>query len=68
MSRQTLPIRSALPIQDVKIHTYNKARQHRLNIEVDLQLIGCDPATPPLPVHLYYLGRYWSTKIDDISL
>ncbi len=26
MSRQLLPIRSALPIQDVKIHTYNKAQ------------------------------------------
>ncbi len=28
MSRQILPIRSALPIQDVKIHTYNKAQQY----------------------------------------
>jgi hypothetical protein len=28
MSRQILPIWSALPIQDVKIHTYNKAQQY----------------------------------------
>ena len=28
MSRQPLPIRSALPIQDVKIHTYNKAQPY----------------------------------------
>ncbi len=28
MSRQILPIRSALSIQDVKIHAYNKAQQY----------------------------------------
>ncbi len=28
MSRQILPIQSALPIQDVKIHTYKKAQQY----------------------------------------
>ncbi len=52
--------------------------QHRLNMELDLQslfgflctaavLIGWDPATPP-PPHLDSYGRYWSAKIDDISL
>ncbi len=28
MSRQILPIQSILPIQDVKIYTYNKAQQY----------------------------------------
>jgi hypothetical protein len=48
-------------------------------MELDLQslfgllctavLIGCDPATSPLPrVWAHIRGRYWSTQIDDISL
>ncbi len=30
MSRQILPIRPALPIQDVKIYTYNKAQHNSI--------------------------------------
>jgi hypothetical protein len=50
-------------------------------MELDLQsffgllftavLIGGDPATPPPPLRSFGLmlqGRYWSTKIEDISL
>jgi hypothetical protein len=50
-----------------------------LKIELDLQslfgllctavLIGRDPATPPLPrIWARIRGRYWSAKINDISL
>jgi hypothetical protein len=53
--------------------------RHRLNMELDLQslfgflctavLIGLDPATPPFPrIWAHIRGRYWSAKIDDISL
>jgi hypothetical protein len=32
-------------------------------------LIGLDPTTPPYPpIWAHILGRYWSAKIDDISL
>ncbi len=35
-------------------------------------LIGRDPATPPSPppppIWAHMRGRYWSAKIDDISL
>ncbi len=52
---------------------------HRLNMELDLQslfgllctdvLMGWDPATPPTTrIWAHILGRYWSAKIDDISL
>jgi hypothetical protein len=53
---------------------------HRLNIELDLQsLLGLHvhscthclrPPASPTPSHLgsYIRGRYWSAKIDDISL
>jgi hypothetical protein len=51
-------------------------------MELDLQslfglqhtalLSGLDPATPPPPTHpriwAHIRGRYWSAKIDDISL
>ena len=49
------------------------------SLELDLQslfgllctavFIGRDPATPPAPrLWAHIRGRYWSTKIDDISL
>ncbi len=53
---------------------------HRLNMYLNLRslcgllctavLIAWDTATPPLPPHLasYIRGRYWSAKIDYISL
>jgi hypothetical protein len=47
-------------------------------MELDLQilfgllstavLIGRDPATPPPRIWAHMRGRYWSAKIDDISL
>ncbi len=58
-----------------------KEIMHRLNMELDRQslfglhvhsciLIGWDPATPPPPppIWSHIRGRYWSAKIDDISL
>ncbi len=58
----------------------NQVWIHRLNMELDLQslfgllcaavLIGWDPATPPPRICIWaqIRGRYWSAKIDDISL
>jgi hypothetical protein len=49
----------------------------RLNMEIDLQsLVGLHVYSlaetpqlpPPLAFGLIYPGRYWSAKIDDISL
>jgi hypothetical protein len=51
---------------------------HRLNMEIDLQSVfghhvcSCThyltPATPTSPrIWAHITGRYWSTKIDDIS-
>ncbi len=50
---------------------------HFLKLELDLQillgllctavLIGGDPAPPPR-IWAHLRGRYWSAKIDDISL
>ncbi len=57
-----------------------KLWRHRLNMELDLQsLFGLDVTwcshwlrprnpSPPLAFGLTYEGRYWSAKIDDISL
>ncbi len=59
-----------------------KSPGHRLNMELDLLslfglqctaiLIGWDPVTPPPPhppqIWAHMQGRYWSAKIDDISL
>ncbi len=53
-----------------------QATTHRLNVELDVQslfgpllrtalLISWDPATP---TYAHIRGRYWSAKIDDISL
>jgi hypothetical protein len=53
---------------------------HRLNMELDLQsLFGLHVYTvqlyllaetlqPPPPIWAHMQGRYWSAKIDDISL
>jgi hypothetical protein len=51
---------------------------HRLNMELDLQIGSCvqlyslteTPQLPPPPsprIWAHLQGRYWSTKIDDIS-
>ncbi len=60
-------------------HQVQSCSHYRLNIELDLQslfvllctavLIGCVPATPHYPrIWVHIRGRYWSAKIDDISL
>jgi hypothetical protein len=40
MSRQILPIRSALPIQEVKSHTYNKAQKYWWNEHVCANILA----------------------------
>ncbi len=65
-------VHCTVPLLDSFIIAFN----HRLNLELDLQsfictavLIGWDPATPPSPrIWAHIRGRYWSAKIDDISL
>ncbi len=54
------------------------SKKHMLKIELELQslfgllctavLIGRDPATAPSPHLAHIRVRYWSAKIDDISL
>ena len=57
----------------------SKCYEHRFNMELDLQslfvllctvvLIGWEPETLSLPsIWAHKRGRYWSAKIDDISL
>ncbi len=43
-----------------------KQRKHKLNMKLDLYVHSWDPATPS--VWDLIRGRYWSAKIDDISL
>jgi hypothetical protein len=49
-------------------------RAHRLNMElvgscVQLHSLAGTHATPPPPrIWVHIRGRYWSVKIDDISL
>ncbi len=48
-----------------------KGSGHRLNIELDLQsLFGRQgPRNSPLPLTWAHIrGRFWSAKIDDISI
>ncbi len=56
MSRQILPIRSALPIQDVKIHTYNKAQQYWREKH---------PSANKLPGTYSYLNRRGGSNLQD---
>jgi hypothetical protein len=56
MSRQILPIRSALPIQDVKIHTYNKAEQYWRKEHVSANYWRR---------HIHILNRYDGSNLQD---
>jgi hypothetical protein len=59
----------------------NKGHEHRLNMELDLQSLfslykhSCthwlgphNPSAPSRRMWAHIRGRYWSVKIDDISL
>jgi hypothetical protein len=42
---------------------------HRLNMELDLQSLSLvETPQPHLRIWAHLRGRYWSAKIDDISL
>ncbi len=68
----------SLPHYHTIIKRLPEGAVHKLNMELHLQSLfglhvhSCtywwDPATPPPPIWAHIRGRYWSAKIDDISL
>jgi hypothetical protein len=56
MSRQILPIRPALPIQDVKIYAYNKAQQYWRKEHVSAYILA---------LTCLYLNRRGGSNLQD---
>jgi hypothetical protein len=67
-------------IVNINAKTHAKDSNHRLNMELDIQSLfglhvdSCTHwlrprnPTPTLHIWVHIRGRYWSAKIDDISL